>query len=45
MEVTERITGIQNERDRAKEEAQVAWLAAVAIGDAKARVKNDLARA
>ena len=35
---------MEKERDEAKNEAQVAWLAVVAAGDAKARVEDDLAR-
>ena len=40
----EKIAGAEKERDEAKEEAQVSRLAAVAMGDAKARAKDDLAR-
>ena len=36
--------GSENERDEAKVEAQVLWLAVVVAGDAKAQVKNELAR-
>ena len=43
-EGTERITSAAKERDRAKEEAQVAKLAAVTAGDIKAWAENDLAR-
>ena len=43
-ECIERATGAKNERDEAKEEAQVAHLAAVAVGDVKARVESDLAK-
>ena len=41
---TEKTIRDENERDEAKEEAQVARLAAVTTGDAKARVEDDLAR-
>ena len=37
--------GVEKEMDRAKEEAQVARLAAVAAGDAKAWAEDNLARA
>ena len=40
----ERAVGVEKERDEAKEEAQHARMVAVVVGDAKARVKNDLAR-
>ena len=40
----EKIAGAEKERDEAKEEAQVSRLASVAMGDAKARAKDDLAR-
>ena len=43
-EDTERATRAEKERDKAKEEAQVARLAAVVAGDAKARVEGDLAK-
>ena len=39
-----RATRAEKKKDEAKEEAQVAWLAAFAEGDAKARVEVDLAR-
>ena len=39
-----KIAGAEKERDKAKNEAQVAPLAAVATGDAKARAEDDLAR-
>ena len=37
--------GVEEERDRAKEEAQVAQLAIVAIGEGKAWAEDDLAQA
>ena len=40
----ERATVAENERNEAKEEAQVARLATVAMVDTKARAKSDLAR-
>ena len=40
----EKIAGAEKERDEDKEEAQVARLAAIAAGDAKARAEDDLAR-
>ena len=40
----ERITGAEKERDEAKVEAQIARLATVVEGDAKARVEDYLAR-
>ena len=40
----EKIVGEEKERDLAKKEAQVARLAVVAVGDAKTRVEDDLAR-
>ena len=43
-EGTERITGVEKDMDEAKEEAHIAQLAAVATGDAKARVEDDLSR-
>ena len=43
-ECIERATRVKNERDEAKEEAQVAHLVVVAVGDAKARVESDLAK-
>ena len=39
-----KIAGVENERDEAKKQAQVARLASVATGDVKAWVENDLAR-
>ena len=39
-EGTEKMKGVEEERDRAKEEAQVARLAIVATGDAKAWVEE-----
>ena len=36
--------GAKKERDEAKEEAQIAWLATVVAGDIKARIEDDLAR-
>ena len=41
----ESIMGAEKERDGVKEEAQVSRLVAVGVGDAKARVEDDLARA
>ena len=38
------MAGIEKKRDKAKEEAQVAWLAAIAAGDARAILEGDLAR-
>ena len=38
------MTGTEKERDEAKEEARIARLAAVATGDAKMRVEDELAR-
>ena len=35
---------MENERDEAKKEVQIARLAAVAKGDSRARVEDDLAR-
>ena len=43
-EGTESTTEVENERDEAKEEAQVARLAATTTGNAKARVEVDMAR-
>ena len=43
-EGTKRITGIEKERDEAKEEAQIARLATIAPGDTKVREEDDLAR-
>ena len=43
-EGTERTVGVEKERNEAKEEAQVARLAAVVAGDAKAKAEGDLAR-
>ena len=40
----EKIKRVQKERDEAKQEAKVARLAVTTIGDAKARVEDDLAR-
>ena len=40
----ERITGVEKERDEAKEEAKHARLAAVAAGDVKARAEYNLVR-
>ena len=40
----EKTARVENERDEAKEEAQVTQLDAVVEGDAKARVEDDLAR-
>ena len=40
----ERISGVEKEREEAKEEAQVAWLAVVAVGDLKERAEEELAR-
>ena len=39
-----KIAWVEKKRDEAKEEAQVARLAVVVAGDAKARAKDDLAR-
>ena len=39
----EKATRAKKDKDEAKEEAQVAWLAVVTAGDAKARVEVDLA--
>ena len=39
-----KIVGAEKESDEAKKEAQVARLAAIAAGDAKARAEDDLAR-
>ena len=44
-EGTERITSAKKERDKAIEEAQVARLASVTEGDAKAWAEDDLAKA
>ena len=41
----EKIERAKKERDKAKQEAKVARLTAVAAGDSKARVKDDLSRA
>ena len=41
----EKIERAEKERDKAKQEAKVARLTVVAVGDAKARVKDDLTRA
>ena len=41
---TEKITRAEKERDEAKKESQVAWLAAIVAGDTKVGVKDDLAR-
>ena len=35
---------MEKERDGAKEEAQIARLAVVAVGDARARAEDDLAK-
>ena len=35
---------MEKERDEAKEEAQVTWLAATAAGDSKVKVRGDLDR-
>ena len=35
---------MENERDKAKEEAQIVQLVVVVVGDVKARAKDDLAR-
>ena len=40
----EKVARAERERDEAKEEAQVAWLAAIATGDSKARAEDDLTR-
>ena len=40
----EKIVGAEKKRDETKEEAQLAWIAAVMAGDAKARAKDNLAR-
>ena len=40
----EKIERAKKERDEAKQEAKVARLAAVAAGEAKARVEDDLTR-
>ena len=40
----EKIKRAEKEREEAKQEAKVARLAVTAAGDAKARVKDDLAR-
>ena len=40
----EKVTRMEKERDEAKHEAKVALLAASTTGDARARVKEDLAR-
>ena len=40
----EKIARAEKARNEAKKEAQVAWLVAVAAGEAKARVEDDLAR-
>ena len=40
----EKIARVEKERDETKKEAQVAQLAAVVVGDAKAKAKDDLAR-
>ena len=36
--------GAEKERNKAKEEAQVAWLVAVTTGDAKVKAEGDLAK-
>ena len=41
-EGTEKMKGVDEERDRAKEEAQVAQMATVSAGDVKAQVENNL---
>ena len=43
-EGTEKVMGVEKERDEAKEEAQVAWLADVITGNAKAKAEGDLAK-
>ena len=43
-EGTERIMGAEKDMDESKEEAHIAQLAAVATGDAKAMVEDDLSR-
>ena len=40
-----KIQRAEKERDEAKQEAKVAYLIVVAVGDAKARVEDDLSRA
>ena len=40
----ERMTGAEKKRKEAKEEAQIAWLIAVAVGDAKTRAEDELVR-
>ena len=40
----EKIAGVEKERDEAKEQAQVARLDAVIVGDSKARAEDGLAR-
>ena len=40
----EKVERVEKERDEAKQEAKVARLMAVAIGDAKARAEDDLHR-
>ena len=40
----EKIAGAEKERDEAKKEAQVSWLATVAAGDTKVRAEDDLAK-
>ena len=42
--VIERAIATEKERDEAKEEAQVAWLVAVATSDVKAQAKDEMAR-
>ena len=36
--------GVEKKRDKVKEEAQVTRLAAVAVGDTRAKLEGDLAR-
>ena len=43
-EGTKRATGVEKERDKAKEKARVAQLAAITASDTKARVEGDLAK-
>ena len=43
-EGTKRAMGVEKEWDEAKEDAQIAWLAAVATGDVKTLAEDNLAR-
>ena len=43
-EGVERITREENERDEAKAEAQIAWLATVAVSDTKAWAEGEMTR-